>query len=89
MNHPQAPEWYLKAALKTKGGQSAAALEKGFEIVKSVPAPEPVVFVHDDMCEFKWRNSVIYVFGDGRKTIYIQHNGQEFVESSLLRLTFN
>ena len=56
--------------------------------MESTSAPEPVVFIHEDMCEFKWSNSVIYVFGDERKTICIQHNGHEFVESCLSELTF-
>jgi len=88
MHHLQRPEWYTSSISKVQGEKSAAALKKGLEIMESTSAPEPVVFIHEDMCEFKWSNSVIYVFGDERKTIYIQHNGHEFVESCLSELTF-
>ena len=47
------------------------ALQKGIDICNKYNTPEPVIFIHDSSCEFKWTDLILYTFGDDRETIVI------------------
>lgn len=50
--------------------QISAALSQGFSIILECGAPEPIAFVHNDSCEFKWPEAVLYTFPN-REPIYL------------------
>jgi len=76
------PDWYHQALKKCETEPTLEAFKKGVQIGQTLNAPEPVIFIHDGFCEWKWSEFIFYTFHD-RDTIFLKLSKSGFKPTSL------